>query len=63
VGSYGLKHISVYQMDLELPGGFVAMNFYVPVLTINAVPKPTSYALMGLGLLGTAGVARRRRSA
>ena len=34
-----------------------------PNIDIPAIPEPSTYALMGLGLVGIMGVTRRRRRA
>ena len=64
VGSYGTQNISVYQMDFELPGGFIALEVNVPTLTIAAaVPEPGEWALLAAGLGPVGFAARRRRAA
>ncbi len=55
----------LFQQGLGLrPGGIAAMQSIADygVMTIS-IPEPSTYALMGLGLLGVAGAARRNRLA
>ena len=42
------------------PGGYI-LGFEVLSVNMVSVPEPTTYALMGLGLLGVAGAVRRKR--
>ena len=44
-------------------GGLVRANWATYIANIGMVPEPETYALMALGLLAVAGVARRRKAA
>ena len=51
-------YIGASSLDYELSSEYRVSN-----LTISAVPEPSTYAMMGLGVLGLAAVARRRQKA
>jgi len=55
----------LFKQGLGLRPGGVAAMASIPdygVMTV-AIPEPSTYALLGLGLLGVAGVVRRNRLA
>ena len=51
-----------YDMTTVSEGGSVPDAFGVANHTINAIPEPSTVALVGLGLVGMVGMIRRRRS-
>ena len=56
-GDSTLTGVLALQLDVHSNVGVSAEHFS----TIPTIPEPSTYALMGLGLVGIAAVARRRR--
>lgn len=66
VGSDGKLNFQVYEHYDDAIGSvdavFTAGSITLGGVAVTAVPEPASYGLMSLGLLGMAGVLRRRRT-
>jgi hypothetical protein len=50
------------QLFIQIGGGYTAGNETMYLDNLRVVPEPSTFALLGFGVLGLVGVARRRRS-
>ena len=55
--------VAAFGLPSFYAGLATGVNFGNLKVDVTAVPEPSSYALMGLGLVGMGFVARRRRAA
>ena len=59
-GSTDMSGVVLLNMSVD---SSLELSGYRPNIAIPAIPEPSTYALMGLGLVGIMGVTRRRRRA
>jgi len=50
------------QIAIQVGGGFTSGNETMYLDNLRVIPEPSAFALLGFGVLGLVGVARRRRS-